>query len=81
MPTVLRIGSYRFYFYSHEPNELPHIYIDRDGSTAKFWLQQGSLAKNIGFSAKEMPKLQSIVEENQEKLLEVWNEYFSSQNG
>ena len=25
MPTVLIFGPYRFYFYSHEPNEPPHI--------------------------------------------------------
>ena len=56
MPTVLRIGPYRFYFYSHEPNEPPHIHIvhiDRDASSAKFWLESISLAINIGFSAKE----------------------------
>jgi len=30
MPTVLRSGPYRLYFYSHEPNEPPHIYVDRE---------------------------------------------------
>ena len=35
MPTVLRIGPYRFYFYSHEPNEPPHIHVDRDDLSAK----------------------------------------------
>jgi Domain of unknown function (DUF4160) len=69
MPTVLRVGSYRFYFYSHEPNEPPHVQIDRDDSTAKFWLESVSLANNIGFNAKELRKLQKIVQENQEVLL------------
>ena len=81
MPTVLRIEAYRFYFYSHKPNEPPHVHIDRDAATAKFWLRQVSLASNIGFSAKELRKLQSIVEKNQENLLEAWDEYFGSQNG
>ncbi|WP_271254357.1 DUF4160 domain-containing protein [Pseudanabaena sp. Chao 1811] len=76
MPTILRIGSYRFYFYSHEPNEPPHIHIDRDNLTAKFWLQSVSLAQNIGFPAKELRKLQSMVVENQTQLLEAWYEYF-----
>jgi hypothetical protein len=80
MPTILRIGAYRFYFYSHEPNEPPHVHIDRDDSTAKFWLNQVSLASSIGFSAKELRKLQSTVEENQENLLEAWHGYFSSQD-
>lgn len=76
MPTILRIGAYRFYSYSHEPNEPPHIHIDRDNLTAKFWLQSVSLAQNIGFPAKELRKLQSMVIENQTQLLEAWYEYF-----
>ena len=66
----------RFYFYSHEPNEPPHIHIDRDNLTAKFWLQSVSLAQNIGFPAKELRKLQSMVVEHQTQLLEAWYEYF-----
>lgn len=76
MPTVLRIGAYRFYFYSHEPNEPPHIHIDRDNLSAKFWLEPVALAKNIGFRSKELKKLESLVSENQTKLLGAWNEYF-----
>ena len=78
MPTILRIGAYRFYFYSHEPNEPPHIHIDRDNLSAKFWLQSVSLAQNIGFPAKELKKLQSMVIENQTQLLEAWHGYFSN---
>ena len=78
MPTVLRIGAYRFYFYSHEPNEPPHIHIDRDNLSAKFWLKPVVLAKNIGFRGKELRKLESLVRENQNKLVEAWNEYFGS---
>jgi hypothetical protein len=78
MPTVLRIGAYRFYFYSHEPNEPPHIHIDKDNLSAKFWLEPVALAKNIGFRAKELRKLESLVRENQTKLVEAWNEYFSN---
>ncbi|GAB4195652.1 MAG: DUF4160 domain-containing protein [Coleofasciculaceae cyanobacterium] len=81
MPTVLRIGAYRFYFYSHEPNEPPHIHIDRDNSSAKFWLEVVSLANNIGFSAKELRKLHSMVQKNQEKLLEAWYGYFGDSSG
>jgi hypothetical protein len=51
MPTVLRLGGYRFYFYSHEPNEPPHMHVDRGGSSAKFWLENVTLARNMGFSA------------------------------
>ena len=29
MPTVLRLDGYRFHFYSHEPNEPPHVHVDK----------------------------------------------------
>jgi hypothetical protein len=38
MPTVLRIGPYRFYFVSHDMDEPPHVHVDRDDESAKFWL-------------------------------------------
>lgn len=80
MPTVLRIEAYRFYFFSHEPNEPPHVHIDRNNLTAKFWLQPVSLANNLAFSAKEVRKLEMIVQENK-KIWEFWNGYFSNSGG
>lgn len=76
MPTVCIIGPYRFYFYSHEPNEPPHIHVDRDGFSAKFWLQKISLAKNTGFRQKEINALQKLVTEHQKQFLDKWHEYF-----
>jgi hypothetical protein len=78
MPTVLRSGPYRFYFYSHEPNEPPHVHVDRDDLSAKFWLAPVGLARNLGFNAREVNTLQSIVQANQQRLLEAWDGYFGS---
>lgn len=36
MPTVLRIGPYRFFFYSGDGGEPPHIHVERDDAIAKF---------------------------------------------
>lgn len=66
MPTVLIFRSYRFYFYSHEPNEPAHIHVDRDRLSAKFWLNPVSLARNLGFNARELRVLEEIIERNQE---------------
>lgn len=76
MPNILRIGSYRFYFYSHEPNEPPHVHIDRDNLLAKFWLEPIGLARNYGFNVRELRRLQSLLMEHQTELLEAWHEYF-----
>lgn len=77
MPTVLRIGAYRFYFYSHEPNEPAHIHIDKDNFTAKLWLHDVSIAHNIGFANYELRELQRLVTENRIRLQEAWNAYFT----
>ena len=61
MPTVLKSGPYRIYFYSHEPNEPPHVHIDRDASTAKFWLDPVELAQNLGFSALELARIRRVL--------------------
>jgi len=52
----------------HEP---PHVHIDRDAFSAKFWLNPVALAYNLGFLAKELRKLATITTENQKKLLEA----------
>lgn len=76
MPTIFRYGPYRFYFFSHEPNEPPHVHVDRDSSSAKFWLQPVALARSIGFSAKELGEIARIVRDQQARLQEAWNGYF-----
>ena len=61
MPTILRSGPYRVYFYSHEPNEPPHVHVDRDDASAKFWLGPVALARNFGFSAAELRTIERLV--------------------
>ena len=78
MPTVLRIGPYRFFFYSNEQGEPPHIHIQRERSLAKFWLSPISLASSTRFAPKELRDLQKLVHEHQSKLQEAWNEYHES---
>ena len=76
MPTGLRVRGYRFYFYSHEPNEPPHVDADRACSSAKFWLQTVALARNLGYSAHELGELHRLVTRNRDVLLEAWHGHF-----
>ncbi len=76
MPTVLRLEGFRFYFYSHEPNEPPHVHVDHGSATAKVWLYDNAIARNVGFSAKELGKIQRMVREHQQSLEEAWNAFF-----
>jgi hypothetical protein len=77
MPTVLRVRGYRFFFFSLEGNEPPHIHVEQAERFAKFWLNPVLLVKSRGFRSNELTNLHRIIGENQELLLEKWNEYFS----
>jgi hypothetical protein len=79
MPTVLRWQGHRFYFYSHEPNEPPHIHVDRSDSSAKFWLAPVALARNHGFGARELNVIRGKVIGERDRFLEAWNGYFGAQ--
>jgi hypothetical protein len=81
MPTVLRAGPYRVYFYSHEPNEPPHVHVDREDMSAKFWLDPVGLARNLGFGARELGKVESLVRQHRAELLEAWRGYFGTGRG
>lgn len=74
MPTVLRIGPYRFHFYSREGREPPHIHVAREDREAKFWLRPVSLAVNYGYSVAELHDIQRLVEEHCQKLLDAYIE-------
>ena len=74
MPTVLRVGPFRFFFYAGDGGELPHV--ERDDSEAKFWLEPVRLERSRGFRRKEINRIGELVEEYREQLLEGWNEFF-----
>ena len=76
MPTVLRVEGYRLYFYSHEPNEPPHVHIDRAEFSAKVWLEPVALARNLGFRGREISAILRLVSAHQTQLLEAWHEFF-----
>ena len=78
MPTVLRLGSYRFFFYAGDWNEPPHIHIQRDDDIAKFWLKPVRIQSSGGFNRAEIARLTAQVVEHQNDLLETWNAYFKS---
>jgi Domain of unknown function (DUF4160) len=66
------------YFYSHEPNEPPHVHVDRDDLSAKFWLKPVALARNLGFKASELRRIQWLLSENEDLLVEKWDARFGN---
>jgi hypothetical protein len=78
MPTVLREGPYRFFFFSNEGDEPPHVHVRAGGSVAKFWLDPVSHQRSRRFAAHELTQVQSLVQEHRSELLSAWNDYFGS---
>lgn len=76
MPNVLSDGAYRIYFYSHEPNEPPHVHVDRGDLSMKVWLEPISLAVNHGFRPHEINAILKLASKHRRRSLEVWHEYF-----
>ncbi len=77
MPTVLRQGPYRFFFYSGDRDEPPQFHVERDDYEAKFWLDPVRLERSRGFGRKELGAIQVIVEGSRQHLLDRWHEYFN----
>ncbi|MDX9819511.1 MAG: DUF4160 domain-containing protein [Desulfococcus multivorans] len=76
MPTIFRIGRYRFFFYSGDRNEAMHVHIEADENIAKVWIDPIRLDNSGGFSRSEINKILSIIEEKQVQLMEAWNDFF-----
>ena len=78
MPTVLKVGPYRFFFYAGDRDEPKHVHVEREDKIAKFWLDPVRLQNSGGFSRVEISSIHKIINENHLKLMEVWHEYFGS---
>lgn len=78
MPTILRVGPYRFFFYSNEKGEPPHIHVQREKNLAKFWLNPVSVAGSSYFVSHELRTIQRLVNENRKLFLEAWNEHIGN---
>ena len=76
MPTVLRDGPYRFFFYSSDRDEPHHIHVERDNNVAKFWLDPIRMEKSGNLRSSEIRDIERVLVENQRRLLESWDAYF-----
>lgn len=75
-PTVFRIGSYRFYFFSRE-EEKEHVHVISPDGEAKFWIEPVvSLAGHTGFNKHQLTELQGLVEEHKGEIAKAWREHF-----
>ena len=76
MPTVCYIGSARFFFFSNEGAEPPHIHVEKAGAVGKFWLDPVSLASSSRFRGHELRAIERVVAERRDEFLEAWHDFF-----
>ncbi len=75
MPTVMKIGGFRFHFYSDEGTEPPHIHVRCANSECKFWLSPVALARNRGIPSHDLREIERLVFEQRQTLVDQYHEY------
>jgi hypothetical protein len=76
MPRIKGIpGPYRLFFTSFDCNEPPHVHVERETKTCKFWIEPLGLARSHGFSARELNVIRDIIRMHRFTILEAWHEH------
>jgi hypothetical protein len=75
-PTVFRTGKYRGFFFSREELRM-HVHVSCPEGEAKFWLEPIlALAGHTGLSARELTRMQKVVEDHHAAIVRVWRSRF-----
>jgi hypothetical protein len=76
MPTLLRIEGFRFFFYSSERQEPPHVHVEKGDGEAKLWLQPVELVYSYRLAPGELRRVRELTFQHQAAFVERWNEHF-----
>jgi hypothetical protein len=75
-PTVVRVGSYRLFFFSREEPRM-HVHVAHPHGEAKFWIQPDvALACHTGLSERELTEAQRIVTMHVQEIVDAWRQHF-----
>jgi len=78
MPTVIRIGPYRFFFFSNERDEPPHIHVRSGDGEAKFWLVPLELSWSKGYNERQLTRIEQHIRDKLAYFIQTWDKYFGS---
>ena len=71
------IDGFRFFFFSRENDEPPHIHVEKGNGTAKWWLTpEPRMVYSNGYKAGEERKIERLVKKHQHELLQAWERHF-----
>ncbi|MCB9328285.1 MAG: DUF4160 domain-containing protein [Lewinellaceae bacterium] len=77
MPTIFRQDGFRFFFYSND-HEPVHVHVEKGDAVAKYNVSPLMIADNFNFSANELRRIRGIIFNNQDFIIDKWNEYFNN---
>ena len=77
MPTIFRKLGFRFFFYSDEGNEPPHIHVEKGEGRGKYWIDPVEKEYMENFNRQDEKKVDNIVHEKQNYFKKRWYEFFS----
>ena len=78
VPTLLLAEGYRFFFFSNEGTEPPHVHVERGDGYAKFWLEPVELVDAVGMRSRELGRARLLVIQHRIDFREKWREYFGT---
>ncbi len=78
MPAVLVTEGFRFFFFSNEGTEPPHIHVEQGDGYAKFWLDPVELAYSVAMKQHELKRARLLVMQHAPNFKERWNGYFGT---
>jgi uncharacterized protein DUF4160 len=79
VPTIHRLGPYRFFFYANEnlsSGEPPHVHVVSPEGSASFWLSPVSVRGAWGYTPREIERIRRIITGSRAMLLRRWDEFF-----
>ena len=74
MPTLLRVEGFRFFFFSNEGQEPPHVHVSKGDGIAKLWLTPLQLAYARGLTPAELRRVRELTRDHVFDFLERWHE-------
>lgn len=75
MPSRL-IDGFRFFFYSNERREPPHMHVRKGGSETKIWLGTLEFDYNYGFTEAELTRVRRLTRSHLDELYDLWDNHF-----
>lgn len=78
MPTVLKTYGLRFFFFSNESPETPHIHVEKNNAYAKYNLDPVEHVSSFAFTANELSQVRTLIQQHQTLFLTKRDELYSA---